>query len=340
MGLFSKRKEDPKPSPAPAGRIRWVTDAPEHWPTIETDALPFPEPATIGEHGEDVLMFAASMKRSFQAAGGDCRLKAIFRNRLTPRGILLIWLEVTDREGTHAVFPYFDLRSENPGHFSAARALLAERGEPRPYYYALRPFPHVAPDTATGPFDPELLKTAKEIVPGRYAMWWASENQPAFDASETVRSIRRTYECLEGVQSYILAAVLRSLKLVEKEVGRFVVEEDVQIPLVGFEGRPIYLSLSREKGVQFQFHTERCSPEYRDAFYRLFSEYVATLRAVVEEKALPRDKEDPEFRPLGWWGMMEKVPELSRAGGGGETQFVGLLQVVGEAPEPAPSAAS
>ena len=164
-------------------------------------------------------------------------------------------------------------------------------------------------------------------------MWWPTEKDTSFVHSNSFSLIKRTYENLNGINTYVFADILRHLELVNEDVGRAALPDDgMSVPLQGPENCIMLFSASREKGIRFHFHTEGTPVAYRDNFWNLFAEYTQSVKAVIEEHKHSKDPEDPNYErgPLGWWTMVELLLTKEKPEEGDKVQLFGAIEVAAD----------
>jgi hypothetical protein len=300
-------------------RVPLATNAPDHWPEI---ALDFLEP---GNWAKNMLALIVASTEAFETSGGVLKLADLNRALLLDEGILEIPIVVEDGGRDVPVFFYDEGGPEAAGHLAGAAAVLERLGEPPPVYYAPEALPEAPAGDPFRPFGADLLRKQEGDLPGvEYAMWWSTEEDPDFAKSPGVAHIDRTYAALDGIETYVLAAILHSLDLAGKETGRArLPDEEASIPLMGPEDRPLVLSASAEKGLRFHFPTETTPVSYRDRFWKHFADYAAEWRAGVEGRNLPKDPPHEVFgRPAEHWRAMRQFAERRPEEG---VEKVGLL---------------
>lgn len=144
------------------------------------------------------------------------------------------------------------------------------------------------------------------VPPGDYAMWSPSPDEPLFAPSETRRNLGRVYQCVEGIETFALASLLRGLQLVGQDVGRVALPDDLaSFPVLGPDGQVLAVSVSSEKGIRFHFH-QSASGAYRNRVLTGFVAYLEALRRAVALSGVSLD-EPRESSPAEWWVQMEKV---------------------------------
>src|SRR5262245_40155267 len=96
----------------------------------------------------------------------------------------------------------------------------------------------------------DSLRPGPEPVPaGDYAMWMPSAGEPMFTSSETREHLRRLYETIAGIQTYVFGDLLLHLELIEQDTGRVKIPRDLNtFSILGPEDQVFILSVSEEKG--------------------------------------------------------------------------------------------
>ena len=291
--------------------IQWVSNAPEHWPIIETERLPFPRPETVADDAANKMLFLSRLHELLENSQVGCKLASVSNTYLTSAGILEVPFEVQDGEDIVAVFLYPESNPEYASHFWGVDQILRSLGKPAPVYFAPSALPVVPPKNYLLPFDPGMLEKVDKVPPGKYAMWWATSEDPNFWASETFFTASEIFKNLDGIYSYVLAFLFTPLGLVDKGVRRMALPDNVTVPLRGPEHRYLLLEASREKGIGFLFNTMDGSFQYRDDFLKVFLSFVMAVREKIEARGLPMDPPDQTFEggPAGWWAMIEAFPK-------------------------------
>ncbi|MBI2570639.1 MAG: hypothetical protein HYV63_26855 [Candidatus Schekmanbacteria bacterium] len=286
-----------------AASMRWASNAPSHWPVLVTPPLPFPHDPV---HPINRIFFAARLSEALPKGEGGMKLAAVAQTRLTPDGVLEVPYEVLDGDRHVCVFVYGDAGTEAAEQFWGAAELLAKLGEPEPVYFAPAPLSRAAPRPQLRAWGADLLGTHDAEAPtASFAIWWATSPRDRFSGSAVAGYIGRAYEALAGIQTYVLAAILRSLGLVEEHTGRVALPEDgIAVAVTGPESRVLVLTASSETGIRFHFDPETLPVRYRDAFWKLFAEYVEGWRKSTQQEGL---RLDPlaDAGPLSWWRHTE-----------------------------------
>jgi hypothetical protein len=159
------------------------------------------------------------------------------------------------------------------------------------------------------------IQPGPEPVPaGDYAMWLPSDEEPSFAASQTRREIGALYAAARGVETYLLAAVLRRLGAVEGQVLRVGLPAELTtFPVLGPEGRVFILSASAEKGIRLHFHRST-PPPYRHAVLAALARVAVAIRDALERKGGGFD-DAAEHPPQSWWALCESATAQIEEGG-------------------------
>lgn len=298
MSLFSRfQKPDEIENAEPT--ITWATNAPAHWPPVVTQVLPVPTAAERAKAAVNHLFFASRLAQIFAEAGGDLKLEGVAETRLLDEGLLELQFTVLDQGQRVSVLLFPEANESTGALYLGIAAVLESLGQPTPVYYAPAPLPTADPFVELRTFAPDWLVNSEEPpAAGNYAMWAEHPEEPVFSQSPSMESIGRAYRASSGIDSYIAAAFLREFGLVPEDAGRIDLPEELMtLAAQGPEGQPLILSISREKGVRFHFHSE-CPPQYRNRFWHCYARFCEGMREHVLNHGLSAD--DPDD-PQQWW---------------------------------------
>jgi hypothetical protein len=312
MSLFrrsKKRKSNGKAQKSGKG-TPWATNAPSHWPPLVLPPLPAPDPQTVSERAQNVLMFVVSLTSTLGEAVDGLTVASVHRDYMFPWGFLNVPVEIEEQGKRYPIFLYEQASVENSGKHAAAAEILPQKGVEPPVYYAPQPLPEANPVNPLQSFAPDLLNVSKNVPSGRYAMWWPSEGDQNFNESKTVTTLHEIYDALDGINSYIFRMFMLEFKLGPDQPGRVALpEREISIPIKGPEYSNMFMSASREKGIRFHFYIDSCTREYREIFLKHFRDFVRKWRNEIEAKELPTDPPDDlhEDGPRGWWRFAAQV---------------------------------
>ena len=295
----------------------WATNAPSNWPAASCVPLhpPSDSPANVARFGE-------ALKKAFSTGSCECRLASTGRTRLSSYGILDVSFEVVCGDRVVPVLLYARADRESAAHFAAARLFLEGRGEPSPVYFAPGKLMEAEPGHPFRPFHAgDLRRWAGEPPGGEFSMWWPASEGEMFSCSRTFPFIDRAYRSLSGYETYVHAAIMRSLGYEGEGVGRLrLPERSETFSLEGPEGALVLLSLSQEKGIRFLFPVTTTPHAYRDAFWQVFSEYAAFWNAAASGKKFTTDPVAGQT-PMGWWEQASLAMKLEEERGARLTGF-------------------
>jgi len=191
-----------------------------------------------------------------------------------------------------------------------AHALAIDLHPPAPRHLWRRSIKRAleSPRVPHPPVASPFIKPMAPAVLGEYAMWWWSNLEPAPGASQTLEAIDRAYDALDGIHSYVLAALLKPLGKIEEA------EDRVRLPhpgggfqVQGPDGRVLVLSVMEEKGIRLHLHTQSTPVPYRDWVWRLFAEFAESWRGWVIANDLPHDLPSLRFSsPKDHWAMVRR----------------------------------
>jgi len=297
--------------------IVWATNAPPGWPAVRCGMLYPPSDSPV-----NLARFGGALGRAFEGHPSGCRPAAASRTRLASFGLIDISFEVDDGRGIVPVLLYVKADREEAAHFSAVRRFLEDRGERSPVYFAPSRLPDAAPGNPFRPFHAgDLKRWTAEIPNGEYAMWWPASSGEPFTGSRAFPHIGRAFRALDSIETYVHAALMRSLGYEGEGVGRLELPEESAIfALEGPEQKLLLLNISSEKGIRFQFPLKGSSTAYRDAFWQVFAGYAEFWKNAAVEKGFATDPAGARS-PLGWWLASAELTGREEAKGSSLSAF-------------------
>lgn len=255
-------------------------------------------------------IFMASAINTAFGKDGALKLRALAQTYIGPKGLLHVGIEVEDHGEKVPVFVYPSADTDAANHFYAVYEFFEKRGV-TPVYYAPEELPDAAEEiNPFEKFSAKHLDGNKDYEPSEgHAVWWATEEEPEILKSRAVKSIDHAYKELNGIETYVLAALLKGAGYIDdEEVGRAALPDEMAFfPLEGPEGIPIIMTASREKGIRFAFPVKQAGRRYRDLFLHHFSNYCHYWKTQVEEAGAPKEDYNDDSgmgSPLQHWKMV------------------------------------
>ena len=319
MGFFSRlfssgARQDPQPDQPqtpPDASVPFVTNAPDGWPRLSGD------PAALADDMVSRITFFAAVAEAF---GKDVEMD-MEGSFLVEGGVLRVPVSVQHEGRWYGLFPYPEPTREAAAHFAGVQAAAADEAW-TPVYVSTGPLPDgAAPADVLVRGFLGLPNVLKDLPPDDYAMWWpptTSAGPERVDLSG-LATWTRIYEALDGIHSYVFAAMARQIGLVpdDEPVARAALPDELLVHRFrGPEDRVLLLSASQEKGIRIHFPHSTTPDVYRKRFLDQFATYVEGWKAGALERGFPLDPPvEGDEHPLGWWQLMVRVAEDFKAKG-------------------------
>ncbi|MGK0209540.1 MAG: hypothetical protein ACI83O_000818 [Patescibacteria group bacterium] len=145
---------------------------------------------------------------------------------------------------------------------------------------------------------------------GTFSLWSPNNNGKKFSGSKVQKIYADIYKNIDGIESYVFAAILSQLGM-SKDSFR-VKLSDVRVSLVGPGSENIYLSVSQEKGIRFSFDYANTDMDYIINFLFNLNVGILGYRDIVIRKGLPLD-ESGEERSINWFSaLVSSVKEIEK----------------------------
>ncbi len=300
-----------------------ATNAPSSWP-----AIPFNEDAqTLTK-----LHLLTSLEAGLRSHGGF-RVVAQEHHEFFDRGMLTVDAIVEGPTGRWPVFLYPEANEAAARHFLAVNRY-------RPIGHRIGPPVHLAPsplpEAAQALPLSELLRMDRLPVsmspfprPGRYAMWFASPDDPIFSTSPVAGLIDDYYRRVRGLETRLFAEFLVDTEIASDQDEGLATARELEergqrfvAAAIGPAGGAIAISYARDRGLRVHVHERFATHEYLTAVWRMMLLFARTRLP----KALPEAA--TQSVPYRWWR------ETRRRAAEGATRLehleaVGSLQIHG-----------
>lgn len=295
------------------------TDAPADWPELDINL-------NVGNNHINAVNIAKELSQDFKDNGKPYIISSFLESLLLESGILQSHITITDNDNKYYVFIFHTDEALSSRFYAGIKYLFSNSKNIKCVYYAGFELDSEAkPALPLREFAPDLFsKLDKSIPEDTYSIWTFSEGDMIFTESEVYNEIDRLVNLTEGIHSYLLAEILRSINEIESNVGKIELPEDeYSIVLVGPENKTVILSASKKRGLMFHFNEQQVSKRYRLMFLKLFNSYVSGLREYITENNIELDSYSGA-KPADWWADLNK--EIKAKVGKGEiVQRVGVF---------------
>ncbi|ADR37836.1 hypothetical protein Ocepr_2388 (plasmid) [Oceanithermus profundus DSM 14977] len=271
-----------------------ATNAPQDWPPI-----PFNEDAK----SLTKLHLLTALEAGLRTAPGF-RVSAQEHLEFFDRGMLRIDAVVEGPSGRWPVFLYPEANEAAARHFLAVtryRPLSHRIGSP--VYLARTPLPNVEQALSLNEvlrMDQLPLALSPFPQPGRYAMWFASPNDPVFTTSPVVGLIDDYYRRTRGLEGRLFAEFL-----VDAEITKGLDEALATVhqlgsrrfiaTAVGPSGGTVAISYTTDRGLRIHVHERYAAPEYLTAVWRMMLLFARARLPKADPAAAARSE------PYRWW---------------------------------------
>lgn len=150
----------------------------------------------------------------------------------------------------------------------------------------------------------EYFHSTPTVPAGPYSMWW-SDGDASFSASPVRQQIRRAYETLDQIHSYVFADLINAIEGGQRQ-ARVGMPDDIRnFLLVDSRGHPLVISVSSAKGIRLHLPETTSTVEYRLQIWRGFADYATHWLDEVNRNGQPGDAPAPP-KPLDWWTQTER----------------------------------
>ncbi len=295
------------------------TDAPSDWPEIDLKMH-------IGNNHMNAVKIAKELSRDFKENKKEYNVSSFLESLLLESGILQSHITISHPKNKYYVFIFHTDKVLSSRFYCGIKYLFSNSKSTKCVYYSSFELDlNAKPALPLRQFAPDLFsKLGKSIPEDTYSVWSSAGEDVKFTESEEYNLITEFVEYSDGIHSYLLAEILRSMNEIEGDVGRLELpEEEFSIVLVGPENKTIILSASNKRGIMFHFNEQQVTKRYRVLFLKLFNSYVKDLKSYVVENKIELDVYSGSS-PKNWWLNMNS--ELNAKESKGEIiQRVGVF---------------
>lgn len=291
--------------------MKLSTDAPSDWPALELSSL------GVNNH-LNAVNIAKELINDFKNNKKDYIVSSFLESLLLDQGILQTHIKISDSSKNYFIFIFPDNEESSSRFYAGIKLLFSNTDKSESVYYSnfnldLR----VKPALPLRQFGPDLFtKLGKSTPEGTYSVWHNTGGKERFTESDVFRLISEYQGLSHGIQSYLLAEILRSVNDIEDNVGRVILpEEEYSMGLLGPENKPIILSASKKQGLMFHFSDQKASSRYRTLFWKLFNVYVNELKEYIEKEGIEKDMIS-DGTPKQCWD--KSISELQKKESSGE----------------------
>ena len=271
------------------------TDAPKDWPVLNL--------AGLGEnHHLNAVNIAKELTVQFNKDDKN-RVTSFLESIFLEQGILQSHITIFSGSTKYYLFIFNKNPEMSSRFYSGIRHLFSNSENIQSVYYS-----NFELNTDSDPaiplrqFGPDLLtKLGKSTPEGSYLVWKQDTEGEQFSNTEEFQLIMDYQDLSDGIHSYLLADILRSIKDIEDNVGRIELPDDeYSVALVGPENKPFILSASTKKGIIFHFHGERVTSRYRRLFWSHFNKYVKDLKDYIIQNDIQLDNYNDKSPKTLW----------------------------------------
>jgi len=285
------------------------TDAPRDWPAVDL--------AGLGEnHHLNAVNIAKELTDQFNR-DNKYRVSSFLESIFLDQGILQSHITVNSSNIKYYLFFFNNNEEMSSRFYSGIRYLFSNSENIESVCYSnFELNPEASPAIPLRQFGPDLLtKLGKSTPEGSYLVWRRELDNEKFSNTEEFKLISDFQNISDGIHSYLLAEILRSLKDIEDNVGRIELPEDeYSVGLIGPENKPFILSASLKKGIIFHFHENRVTSRYRRLFWKHFNTYVKELKDYIIQNGIELD--NYSFKsPKAFWEENVSIIKEKEANG-------------------------
>jgi len=274
------------------------SDAPAGWPELDINLH-------VGNNHINAINIAKELSNNFNEDKKDYIVSSFLESLLLENGVLQSHITISHPEGKYYVFIFHTDRELSSRFYAGIKYLFSNSKSTKCIYYASFELDSDAkPALPLREFAPDLFSKLKASIPeDTYCVWSSAGEDIKFTESEEYPRINELVKLSDGIHSYLLAEILRSINEI---VGRLELpDEEFSMVLVGPENKVVILSASKKRGVMFHFSEEQASSRYRTLFLKLFNTYVEGLRDYITQKEVKLDSYQGSS-PKDWWADLNK----------------------------------
>jgi hypothetical protein len=134
-------------------------------------------------------------------------------------------------------------------------------------------------------------------------MWW-STGDVGFSSSPIRPLIRRAYEALDQIHSYVFADMCNALD--GGRAPRIDMPDDIRtFPLVDTYNIPLVISVSSAKGIRLHLPETTSSLDHRIQMWAGFADYATSWLSEISATERSADAPAPP-KPIDWWAQTER----------------------------------
>jgi len=255
----------------------------------------------------DALLAIGKFKEAAEKQNKKFAFQVMY-SQFLDNGVLTIPLVFTLDDKKFSVF--FIYNQQDLGIFKDAQKYVSQTEYPNLIYFSALPInKSVQQQSAVAPFQFHHLTHNPQYKPeGKYAMWWATDDDKVFHKSEAYKWLSGIYEITKDYESYIAGFILQQLGLSkDKNLSRILLpEKNYSIVLEGPNHKKIILDLSQEKGIRFLFSTENASKKYVN---QVLEGIMINLIVLLKQLKDANVEKDPKREPnsYDWFTFMTDV---------------------------------
>lgn len=277
------------------------SDAPDDWPQLDIKLQ-------VGNNHINAINIAKELTNDFKENKKDYIVSSFLESLLLENGVLQSHITISHPDGKYYVFIFHTDSALSSRFYAGIKYLFSNSKTTKCIYFSSFELDSDAkPALPLREFAPDLFSTLKTSIPEDTYCIWSSEGQEVkFAQSKEYLHIDELAQLSDGIHSYLLAEILRSINEIEQDVGRIELpDEEFSTVLVGPENKVILLSASKKRGVMFHFGEDQTTSRYRTLFLKQFNTYVKGLRDYIAEKEVELDSYS-ESSPKDWWVNLNK----------------------------------
>ncbi len=321
--LFGSQDKNTEPATKSNGtKTLLETNAPSHWPQLESDSSFQAMENNIHKMMLSSLMYNSKIVKSVSefykvepktsySTNVDlieepiCGSSSI--KQLTEDGIVFLNAAIKENDKKYAVLVFEN--GVNKATLNRANELLKPYGyEDLIWYSKSQPIDGVQIELPMYTFDKTCFHPIENYRSkfANYAMWWSSPGQSNFTISSECSSITKFYQAIENYEMAINGLFGVILKL-HPQIDYVELPDELLVPIHGPSSEVLLLRVSKERGFNFYFPVNERMSVYRKDFLREMTSFICESMDMLKESGYKPQTTVSE--PLNWWN---KRMELQR----------------------------